>query len=348
MILNRKQGHFLADTIDQWQQANVITPEDAVRLRNSYSVRPFDWKRLAMYCFWVAIICGVIAVGAILADDWFANLSEASMCVVATGLASLMFYLGLRRRQKYPTKIYSSEALMFVGVLFTSTAIGLLGVLLDNGSGHVGMLFLLGTAIFAGLGLWFPSKLIWVFSLISLGAWFGTESGYVSGWGMYFLGMNYPMRFVAFGAGLTALSLVFRRIPKLAMFFKPTYVMGLLNLFIALWLLSIFGNYGDMHNWYDAGTFELFHWCVLFALVAIGAIVLGLKFDDATSRGFGLVFLFINLYTRYFEYFWNFSHKAIFFLILAVSFGLLGWKAESIWHLEFVRKKDEVSQKESA
>ena len=30
--------------------------------------------------------------------------------------------------------------------------------------------------------------------------WFGGETGYVSGWGMYWLGMSYPMRFVAAGA----------------------------------------------------------------------------------------------------------------------------------------------------
>ena len=42
------------------------------------------------------------------------------------------------------------------------------------------------------------------------------------------------------------------------------------------------------------------------------------------SRGFGLTFLFINLYTRFFEHFWDHMHKAIFFALLAVSFWCLG------------------------
>jgi uncharacterized membrane protein len=63
---------------------------------------------------------------------------------------------------------------------------------------------------------------------------------------------------------------------------------------------------------------------VLFAFIAIIAIVYGLKHDDATSRGFGITFLFINLYTKYFEFFWNGMHKAIFFILLAASF-LVDW-----------------------
>ena len=50
-------------------------------------------------------------------------------------------------------------------------------------------------------------------------------------------------------------------------------------------------------------------------------------------RGFGLTFLFINLYTRFFEYLWDSLHKAVFFAVLAVSFWLLGSKAETLWHL---------------
>lgn len=64
----------------------------------------------------------------------------------------------------------------------------------------------------------------------------------------------------------------------------------------------------------------------------------GLKFDDASSRGLGITFLFLNLYTKYFEYFWKESHKAIFFLILAISFWLIGRYAEKIWNLEFTQQ----------
>lgn len=48
------------------------------------------------------------------------------------------------------------------------------------------------------------------------------------------------------------------------------------------------------------------------------------------TRGFGITFLFNNLYTRDFEYFWKDTHKAIFFGVLGVSFWFLGQNAEKI------------------
>lgn len=39
------------------------------------------------------------------------------------------------------------------------------------------------------------------------------------------------------------------------------------------------------------------------------------------------------LYTKYFEYFWINTNKFIFFVILALSFYLLGAKAEKIYLL---------------
>lgn len=221
-------------------------------------------------------------------------------------------------------------------MLSTAVAVAYFGQAIDTGSGHFSLLFLLSTIIYAALAFWFPSRLIWVFSLLSLGSWFGAETGYMSGWGAYYLGMNYPLRFVLFGGALIGLSLLFKRHARFSDFAHSTYVMGLLYLFIALWILSIFGNYGDMNSWYNVKQYELLHWGILFAFVAIIAIVYGLKHDDATSRGFGITFLFLNLYTKYFEFFWNGMHKAIFFILLAVSFWWIGRHAEKLWNLEFL------------
>jgi hypothetical protein len=353
MKLNKKQGYFLNNIISQWETNGIITEEIAINLKNSYSIRSFDFKKLAKYSFWIAIICVIIAVGAIIADDFFIDLikviftsSNLALCLIFLTLASVFYLIGLKRRQKKPDKIFSNETIIFIGVLSTAVSVLYLGRALDTGSGHFSILILLSTAIYGILAVLFPSKLIWLFSLISLGAWFGTETGYVSGWGAYFLGMNYPLRFVLFGVVLVVVSFILKINSKFSKFHKITYKMGLLYLFIALWLLSIFGNYGNMNNWYSVKRIELFHWGILFGLAAICAIVYGLKKDDSTSRSFGITFLFINLYTKYFEYFWNELHKAIFFIILAVSFWFIGSKAEKIWNLEFIKKNENSNIKE--
>ena len=69
----------------------------------------------------------------------------------------------------------------------------------------------------------------------------------------------------------------------------------------------------------------------------MGCIVRALFKDDGVLRGFGLTFFFIELYTKFFEYFWNGIHKAIFFAILGVSFWLIGRKAEAMWKMKLSR-----------
>ena len=347
MRINKRRAGFLGDIIQYWEDGAVISPDKADELRSSFEVTSFDWKRLAKYSFWISIACIIIAVSSILMDQVLMaflkrifNAPDIVKCLLLAVLSAVFFYLGLRRRSKHPDNILSNEAIFFLGILAVAGSIAFLGKAVDTGTGHFSLLILLATVVYGVLGVLFPSKLTWLFSILSLGGWFGTETGYTSGWGEYFLGMNYPLRFVLFGAALLGMSHLFKGKSRMREFFKSTYIMGLLYLFIALWILSIFGNYGDMHSWYRARQIELYYWSLLFGAAAIGCILFGLKYDDAPARGFGITFLFIKLYTRYFEYFWNATHKAIFFAILAVSFWLLGTKAEAIWNMKLIKRKE--------
>jgi len=345
--LSKKQGKFLHDVIAHWNHDELIDEAMRDKLIDSIEIRPFDWKKLAKYSFWVSIICVMISFGAVVADELLIGLIGALfsspsivLCVFFAAIGAGFFYWAFRRRIKYPNKVFSNEFIVVLGVLSTATSIGYFGDALDTGSGHFSILFLLATLVYGLLGLLFPSNLVWIFSILTLGAWFGTETGYISGWGAYYLGMNYPLRFVVFGSALTALSFLFHKYDKLQAFRKSTYILGLLYLFIALWILSIFGNYGDLGEWEQTKQIDLFAWGLLFGVFAVAAILYGLKHDDSTSRSFGIAFLFINLYTKFFEYFWDMTHKAIFFMILAGTFWLIGKNAEKIWNLEFLSRKE--------
>lgn len=340
MKVSGRQGRFLQKVINKWREEGTLNAEEAAKLSSSYTIQSFDWKKLAKYSFWIAIVCGLISVSAAVADDYIIhfieNLFESSniaLCVSMQVIAGVFYYLGLSGRVKKPEKEFRNEALIFIGVLFTAGAIFYFGRAVDKGSGHYSLLFLIATFIYGIMGLGFPSQLVWVFALLSLGAWFGTETGYASGWGPYFMGMNYPSRFVLFGAVLVAAALIFKYISRLTGFYKSSLKLGLLYLFIALWMLSIFGNYGDIDKWGTVKQIELLPWALLFGAVAGAAILLGIITNDPVTRGFGITFLFINLYTRYFEYCWNEMHKAVFFFLLAMSFWLVGSRAEKIWNV---------------
>lgn len=343
--IDQDNSEFLDDMLDYWQSEKLLTETEVQKLKNSYEPKTFDWRRLAQYSFWIAMACGVIALSALLVDksllDYLKNLYNTPNIVISivSALAAAGCYiLGVRRKKKNPQNVFSNEAIIFSGVMLTANAIAYSGKAIDNGSNHFSLLIFFSVIIYLALAYFFKSRLIWAFALLALGAWFGTETGYLSKWNWYFLGLNYPLRFVFFGLLFTASSLLLRRGKKLAYFFDITYFSGLLYLFTSLLLLSIFGNYGTLEDWYLIKQITLFYWAIISAVVCVLAIIAGLKRNDAMLREFGIIFLFINLYTRYFEYFWDSWHKAIFFTVLGISFVLIGRKAEKIWSLEFMKK----------
>ncbi|HHJ13757.1 MAG TPA: DUF2157 domain-containing protein [Gammaproteobacteria bacterium] len=345
MRLSKKEARVVENAIDTWLAEEIITREMSETLLGSYEVTHLDWRRVTRYSFWLAIYSTIISLSAALTDNWLVTLikriftaPDIVKCVFLGLISAGLYYLGIRRRRNAPENTYSNEAVFFLGIATTAASIAYFGRVIDTGSGHFSLLLLLASVIYGVLGLWFPSKLVWIFSLFSLGGWMGAETGYVSGWGAYYLGMNYPLRFVFFGAILIAASAyVFKQWKSRADFLGPSRAVGLLYLFVALWIMSIFGNYGDVDSWRRATHLELFYWSVLFAAVSLASIYHGVRFDDGMTRGFGLTFIFINLYTRFFEYFWEGTHKAIFFAILAMSFWYLGSRAEKIWRLDSVR-----------
>ena len=93
MNLNKKQGLFLKHTIEYWQQQGTITPDIANDLNKSFSIRSFDWERLAKYSFWISMICTVIAIAAITADQFLIELFKKIF--KATGYVTIALLAGI-------------------------------------------------------------------------------------------------------------------------------------------------------------------------------------------------------------------------------------------------------------
>nr|WP_294791405.1 DUF2157 domain-containing protein [uncultured Mucilaginibacter sp.] len=339
--VDKQENDFLNDAIKHWEKEGLLDNGKAAELRDTLEVKGFDWMRLAKYSFWIALICGGVSFTFLIVNDtvikWLKSLyytPDIVISIISAIAAAFLFYWGRRRERLYPEKVFSNEAVVFTGVLFTACCIAYLGKTFDNGSGHYSLLFLLSVFVYGFLAWRMQSKLIWLFALVSLGSWFGTETGYQTRWADYFLGMNYPLRFVLFGLLLVAACQLLRNRKWFAFFWEHTYVVGLLYLFLSLWMLSIFGNYGNLDRWYNVKQISFFYWGIISAVVAAGFMLYGLKRGDTIAREFGITFLIIFIYTKYFEYFWDNINKAIFFAILAASFWLIGRKAEKIWNLK--------------
>jgi hypothetical protein len=338
--LDKQESEFLDRVLAHWEREGSLSPDQVAELKASTEVKGFDWMRLAQYSFWIALVCGAIAIGSLIISDkvinWLKGLYYTPDILISAGaglIAAAAYFLGNRREKMYPERAFSNEATIFTGVLFTACSIAYLGKALDNGSGHFSLLFLLSVFIYGVLAYKLNSRMIWLFMLVSLGSWFGTETGYQTRWSYYFLGLNYPLRFVLFSVVLLAGCYLLKGKKWLANFWELTYVVALLYLFISLWLLSIFGNYGHIDEWANVKQLDLYYWGIVAMAVAGGFTLFGLKTKDAIAREFGITFVLIFIYTKYFEYLWSHIPYTLFFAILAVSFWLIGRRAEKIWNL---------------
>jgi len=338
MKLKLEEYKTVEMVISYWEEKGLLEPEKAQNLLKSVEKEKFDWQALTLYSFIFAIICLSIATIALLADNWLMQIIDKMVAtphflksIVFAGLSYWLIWLGLKRRKYQAAKVYSNEAFMFLGIVGIACSLSFMGLQFDNGTGHFSLLILLATVVYCVLGILLQSQLIWLFGLISLGAWFGTETGYITDWNDYFLGMNYPFRFAILGLFITLLSFLLRRKEKTSAFANITLNIGLLHLFISLWLLSIFGNLSDIDIWYEYSQIRMLGWSILLLIASLGSLFLGLKMGDMTLKNYGIAFLFLNIYTRYFEFAWDSLPMALFFTILGFSFWLIGKKAETIW-----------------
>lgn len=341
--LSRNEKQTVEDALQHWQENNLLSEEQVEALKGNIDEKGFEWKTLARYAFWIALVSLVFAVFSLFADDALIRFVERFyetpnivFCLFFGALATGFYFLGFRNKKRYPDKTFSNETLMLAGAFATAACVGFLGQVLDRNTSHFTLSFLLSIVIYAVLAIKLQSKLLWVFMLIALGIWFATETAYHSDWGFKFWGMNYPLRFTLFGLLVTAFSLWGQpKIQRLQPFQSTSYVVGLLYTMIALWCLSIFGNYDSFDSWTEVRQYHIFYWGVLAVLLSLGVALYGMKTKDNATRDIGFVFFILNLYTRFVEYLWDNINRTIFFLILAVSFWFVGRWAEKIW-----RKKD--------
>ncbi len=347
MEVSKSKANILNKTFIKLHKTGKISDAEFERLNSSYTIRSFDWKRLAKYSFLISIFCIIIllifALNLSSSTDLFAkifNSSDLGKLILLIIVATVLYIIGIRRKSKYSNKIYSNEAIFFLGAVVTEFAFIYIVELLDISYKGMVAITLLKSLIYGLLGLWFPSKLIWILSLLLLSSWFQSVFGYGADRDAYFLGMNHVLRFGVFGLFLIfGSTFLFIKLKNRDDFLKISRGFGLFYVFVVLWIMTIFGNYDMIGNWWDIDIdVNLYDWSILLFIISLISLYHGLRYDDEVTRGFGLIFIFINLYTKYFELFWHDTPKLIFFGILALSFWLIGLKAESIWQLVPVKK----------
>ncbi|MEM8966628.1 MAG: DUF2157 domain-containing protein [Bacteroidota bacterium] len=343
MRVTEEEHQTLQKALQHWEKEQIISVATAETLRKSYEVKKtkarFDWKNLSLIAFFFAIACIILATVLFLLDEWLLKLlssllgtSDLTKSFLFAFLAVITFVGGVYRRRKYPRQRYSNEALLIFGAIFIAFALTYLSEALGMAEGHFALFVGVATIIYGVLSIYLQSKLLWGISLTALAIWYGLETFYLVNEQSYFLGMNFPMRYTVLGGILLAISPLLLRKEKTHTFYPITYYSGLLGLLFSLWLVSMFGNHGSLSTWSEAPQYQFWYAVILLALASLVTIWWGLRQQERLTTEIGIVFLLLNIYTRYFEYGWDSLHRVVFFSLLALSFWLIGRKAESIWN----------------
>ncbi len=250
---------------------------------------------------------------------------SALFAALLLGVVSMVLgWLGIRLatdpRQRYPFSgavlVTASLAAVFgTGLLLEIALQG------DSAGTHVPLLLLLTGGLAAltayAYHLRWPLLLALLLIFHGLGAW----SAY-GGQGVYFAAIQDERSMAVIALVTILLGLGHERwlecgpLRRCAGFGGLYLIFGLLYLNLSLWFLSL-GSSG-----------QVLGWVLLFTAAGIAQIVAGARLHDGRLSGFGIVFLAIDLYTRFFEHFWDRLSAGLFFLLAGALAMLLGYLFE--------------------
>jgi hypothetical protein len=331
--IDKKEARLLQKAIDQWQQLQLINPEQAQQMQQSYQVREnnIEWQTITLYIFIAAVSCALMAFGSLVLDEKWIEVIRKKLSLT-DGIIALLFclltvflcYRGWQRRQKQPGYSLNRELYWLLPILSTGVTVVYLGKSLHYLNGNYGLFWLLATVTYGVLAFMLSSPLLWTATLLCLVPAYVKLTYYITGDASWFLGMNLPCRLFVLAAVMLLLHRLALRSKKYHAIQHITWAGGWLLLLSSAWLISVFGNSGTWSEWQLVRQYQLLWWVVIYTLLCAAVIWLGIKMRDPLVRDFGVIFLLLDMYTRYFEYLWDRTHKGIFFSILALSFWWIG------------------------
>lgn len=329
--VDKKEAYLLQKAIRTWESETLITPEQAERLRGTWRVREADWQAITLYIFIAAISCALMAFGSLVLDEKWIEILRVKFSltdgIIATLFAALSVFLcfhGYRRQHKHPDYSLNREFFWLLPILSIGVSVVYLGKTLSYLNGNYGVFWLLATICYGVLGLLLSSRLLWSTMLLCLIPAYVKLTYFITGDQSYFLGMNLPFRMVILGVFMLLVHQLFRHNHYYKQVKHISWTGGWLLLFLSGWLISIFGNSGSWDEWQHVRQVQLLWWVAGFTLLCLAALFWSIKKHDIMVRDMAVLFLLLDMYTRYFEYLWDRTHKGLFFAILALSFWWLG------------------------
>ncbi|MCH5597317.1 hypothetical protein [Niabella ginsengisoli] len=236
-----------------------------------------------------------------------------------------------KRKRKYQYAFLANESFTVLIALATGVSIAYFTRSFDATYLSYGFGIFIAAGLYGLLAIYLDSKILWVCALLALITSWATQTYAWSGDAThsYFLGMNYPLRMAFFGGLLITCAAVLQRFHQTKTFYNLTWYSSWIFFLLSGLFLSVSGNL-SYDVWSAIKQGKLFMWALSYTILLIAVLLYAVKKKDDTLRDIAIIFFLLNIYTRYFEYFWDRTNKGLFFALLALSFWLIGKKAEQV------------------
>lgn len=320
-IMRKTTQHLMAHEIASWQHRGLIDQQTQERLSAPYQ-RPSQLLSIALQ--WLGIGAALLIGMAIVGGVSFLSESVTLGVVLFFIAGGVLWWIGVHLvRDLAGCMPVTGVAILTIGLMLIGGSLLLGGIGNEKGGLDRIPLALLVTALLSVVTA-YRYRLRWPLLLGLLCAFHGLGSweSYAGG-GSYMFNIQDP-RAMAVIAGLAALMGLWHQqaeeglLRHFSGFGRLYVIFGLLYFNCSLWFLSL-----DNYSSSQSGL-----WILLFTVGAISQLVIGARFKHPSFTGFGVVFLGIDLYTRFYEYAWDRLSVAAFFAAVGVVGVLLGWVFE--------------------
>lgn len=319
-----RRNRQVRDALDQWLRDGQMDSATHGRIAQLYPLTRWDWRSLGRWFLIFAAISLAAGLVLFLRENLTFTLPKlaASLSVLTLGL----FFAGHLLPGR-GLKMLGSTAQLLGGFALIGTSL-VVGMIFSDGSGNWPALLLIDLLILLVLSYVLGNVLLLTLCSVLFFVWFGGRSGYESGWGAYWFGMNYPLRFLGASLALIAAGIIHLRreaglLARYSGFAKVWISCGLFVAQMSLWLLSLFGSYDLIDGpWQLAEDGELVLFNLLWALFSLSVLATGLRLRLGMLVGYGMTFFIIQLYTLFFTQ----LAEALGWLVslLVAGAGLLG------------------------
>jgi len=288
-----------------WQADGLISRGTAAALRERYGLARFGLGQVLRYLGIVGLIflvCGILGLVAAFAGS--PAVGAVLLLAVGTGFGAAGVVSSRDRLGRYR---WSSKVALTLGAILVTVGVGLL---LDSlgvtGSSQmfIGGWLVLPALVF--LAYRFHIAFLLVIALIEFFHWIGS---WTTMWGRstYVFDVQDPRLMCVAALAVIGVGLWHEHelADETGRFYAAYESLGLVYLNMSLLILSIEDK---------AALF----WVVVLTAAALGEVVLGARMKNRLMVGFGVTFLFIDGFTRFYETFWVAWEKAIFFLVIGL------------------------------